>query len=216
MNLGPNGVGWDRRRLLAILVATVAAVVLLLMGLGYAVAHAVGAIGRDDSRTPPATGIASSQGISPRIAGGAARRDEIAAAPMLAVPANAMNPVEGTTHGASHDGASGMAEGDAPTRITVPSGTDLGPASVLTGFPHSPEGAVGQLAQIETTVLQAMSLTAAYDTYQAWALPGGVGAEEWTLTQSVQIFLDNAGMGEAKDPAATVMAEPVAGLVKGT
>src|SRR3954469_24348280 len=109
MNLGPNGVGWDRRRLLAILVATVVAVIVLLVGLVYAVAHAVGAIGSDDSRTPPATGVTSSQGISPRAAGGAARRVEIAAAPMLAVPDDAMNPVEGTTHGASHDRARGTA-----------------------------------------------------------------------------------------------------------
>lgn len=211
-NLSPNGTGWDRRRLLAVLAATTVAAIALLVGLVYAAAHAVGAMRGTDSPTPPATGITASPEISPGAAGGSARRDQIASAPMLEVPVDAMNPVPSTTHDPTDD----LTDGGARAQITVPPGTDLGPASVLTGFPHTPEGAVGQLGQIETTVLQAMSLPAAYDAYQAWALPGGVGAQGWRLTQSVQIFLDDAGRGQGKDPTVTVTAEPVAGLVKGT
>ena len=200
MNPGINGAGWDRRRLLCILAAAVAVAVLLLVGLIFAVAHVVGSLGGDDSQ--PAD-IATGEQVSSGTAVGVEHRDEIAAAPMLEVPAEAMEPIEGSQHV------------DAP-QIRIPSGTDLGPVSVLTGFPHTPEGAVGQLAQVETTVLQSMSLAAASDAYQAWALPGGVSAENWALTQSVQTFLDSAEMGEAKDPAATVTAQPVGALVKGT
>ena len=46
-----------------------------------------------------------------------------------------------------------------------------------TGFPRTPAGALAQLAQIDTAVVQAMSLPVAREVYQAWALPGGVGAE---------------------------------------
>ena len=48
----------------------------------------------------------------------------------------------------------------------------------MTGFPHTPEGAIGQLAQIDLAVLQSMSLSTAEEVYNAWALPGGVRAED--------------------------------------
>ena len=42
--------------------------------------------------------------------------------------------------------------------MVVPAATRIGPAEVATGFPHTPEGAVGQLAAIEVAVLQGMSI----------------------------------------------------------
>ena len=91
-----------------------------------------------------------------------------------------------------------------------------GPAFVMTGFPHTPEGAIGQLAQIDLAVLQSMSLSTAEEVYNAWALPGGVRAEDWWITASVRAFLTSTGMGEVKDPSASVTLEPAAALVKGT
>ena len=41
--------------------------------------------------------------------------------------------------------------------MTLPAAVRVGPAGVATGFPQTPEGAVAQLAAIETTVLQNMS-----------------------------------------------------------
>ena len=86
----------------------------------------------------------------------------------------------------------------------------------MTGFPHTPEGAIGQLAQIDTAVLQSMSLQTAHEVYGAWALPGGVSADDWWITASVRAFLSSTDMGEVKDPSASVTLEPAAALVKGT
>ncbi len=57
----------------------------------------------------------------------------------------------------------------------------VGPAGVPSGFPHTPEGAVAQLAAIEVTVVEAMSIPTAHQVHAAWTLPGGVGAGEWAM-----------------------------------
>ena len=54
--------------------------------------------------------------------------------------------------------------------ITVPAATRPGAAGVASGFPHTPEGAVGQLAAITVTVLGEMSIA------RAGAGVPGVGA----------------------------------------
>jgi hypothetical protein len=137
------------------------------------------------------------------VARGAAHRDEIAAEPMLTVPESAAFPAETTSAKAPE--------------IKIPTGTGVnGPAFVMTGFPHTPEGAIGQLAQIDLAVLQSMGLSTAEEVYNAWALPGGVRAEDWWITASVRAFLSSTGMGEVKDPSASVSLEPAAALVKGT
>lgn len=128
-------------------------------------------------------------------------RDEIAAAPMLQVDRQAALP---TTSAAV-----------AGPTLQIPPATGAGPAGVPSGFPRTPEGAVGQLAAIGTTVLQAMSIPYTNDVYTDWALPGGVGMEQWPMTSNVQAFLDAARMGQDKDIAGTVIALPAAGQVKG-
>lgn len=200
---GDNDGGWSRRRLLSVLVAAATVATLLLGGLGYGLVLAFGA--STDTSTP--TGAEGAGAMYSTTAVGQARRNEIAAAPMDQAPGGAMNPTEETTEGA----------GDVDTpALTIPSGVVPGPALVLTGFPRTPEGAVGQLAAIETTVLQSMSLATAGEVYAAWALPGGAGPEAWPLTTSVRAFLGGAEMGEAKDEAATVAIEPAGAMVKGT
>lgn len=202
---GPNEQGWNRRRLLGILAAVLVVAVSLVVGLGYWAYQVIASTGEGDRALSGASaGRGESQ--SGTAVGGAGRRDEIAAAPMLTVPAEAMHPAPP---------APDPAPQTAP-RIRVPAWTVLGPASVLTGFPQTPTGAVGQLAQIEATVLQSMSLRTADQVYQAWALPGGIGSSNWGLTSSVQAFLDRTQMGETLQPAATVTVEPAAALVKGT
>ncbi|WP_460838063.1 hypothetical protein [Nocardioides marmoraquaticus] len=192
--------GWSRRRLLAVLIGAATAVVVLLASLGYTVAQALGAGGEDTEDTADQAAMYSA------VAGGQQRRDEIAEAPMTALPAGAVNPTEEKP----------PAGADEPDSIEVPSGVVPGPAAVLTGFDHTPEGAVGQLAAIETTVLQSMSLATTNEVYQAWALPGGTGAEAWPLTTSVRAFLQGAGMEATKDEAARVSIEPAGAIVKGT
>ena len=73
---------------------------------------------------------------------------------------------------------------------------------------------MGQLAAIETAVLQGMSIDNAAAVYQAWAWPGGPGPAGWPLTGNVQAFLGAAGM-TAMDASATVQVRPAAGQVKG-
>jgi hypothetical protein len=194
---------WSPRRLLGILAAAVAVAVLLLGGLAYAVYLAIAGIGDETSAN---TGVATGETARSTVARGAAHRDEIAAEPMLTVPESAAFPPAG----------SGTTSAK-PPEIKIPTGTGVnGPAFVMTGFPHTPEGAIGQLAQIDLAVLQSMSLSTAEEVYNAWALPGGVRAEDWWITASVRAFLSSTGMGEVKDPSASVSLEPAAALVKGT
>jgi osmotically-inducible protein OsmY len=191
---------WSRRRLLGILAVAVAVAVLLIGGLAYAVYLAVAGIGDEASAN---TGVATGETERSTVARGAAHRDEIAAEPMLTVPESAAFPAETTSAKAPE--------------IKIPTGTGVnGPAFVMTGFPQTPEGAIGQLAQIDLAVLQSMSLSTAEEVYNAWALPGGVRAEDWWITASVRAFLSSTGMGEVKDPSASVTLEPAAALVKGT
>ena len=113
-------------------------------------------------------------------------RDAIAAEPMLEVqPADSRPTAPAAVAG--------------PV-IEIPPSTVIGPAGVPTGFPHTPEGAVGQLAAIEVTVLQGMSIPHTNDVYRRWALPGGVGVERWQMTANVQAFLAAAQMGQEKGP----------------
>jgi hypothetical protein len=193
---GVDAAGWDRRRLLTVLAIVLAAGLLLLAGLGYAVYLAAWSAG------PPGPGRPAGTPGPGTTRTGEDRRDRIAAAPMLRVDPTASRPT---------------APAPVPGPVlTVPPATTAGPVRVPSGFPRTPAGAVGQLAAIETTVLQAMSIPLAHRVYRAWALPGGTGPGGWELTGNVRAFLGAAGMGAELDPAATVVATPAAGQVKGT
>jgi len=195
-----NEDGWDRRRLLVVLACVVAAAMLLLLGLGCAVYFAL--TSATGTAKPVSATAAAHDAPGPQAARGAARRDEIASVPMLAV-------------GPADSRASTPAAVAGPT-ITIPTAATVGPAGVPAGFPHTPEGAVAQLAAIETTVLQGMSIAAANQVYEQWALPGSVGVAGWEITQDVQAFLATAQMGSEKDITTTVVATPAAAQVKGT
>ncbi len=189
-----NG-GWGRSRLLATLAAGVAAALLFVVGLVLALYY-----GLRSSDTHPTTQPAVAKVAAPRT--GPAYRDQAAAAPMLQV--------------APDDTRQGVPAATAGPVIEVPPATALGRVQVPTGFPHTPEGAVGQLAAIETTVLQGMSIPQTNQVYQQWALAGGSGVAQWALTRNVQNFLASAGQGQTKDPTVAVTATPAAGQVKAT
>ena len=106
------------------------------------------------------------------------RRDLIAAAPMAPVTEDA-----GITPGVAIS---------LPPAIRLPAATTVGATGVSSGFPHTPQGAAAQLAAIEERVLSAMSLPLATEIYRDWALPGGVGAADWSQTRNVQSFLTHA------------------------
>ncbi len=184
---------WSRQRLVTVLSVGLVAALTLIAGLGITLWNLVAAT-RDTA--PAGPGIAVGTDIG--------RRDQIAAEPMVEVPQDA---------GFSPDPALEVAP-----PIVVPIATNgRGPAGVATGFPQTPEGAVAQLAAIDQTVLEAMSLPATREVHEAWSLPGAPTFEDWEMTDNVQSFL-GSGMqgGQEKDAATLVRATPAAGLVKGT
>lgn len=85
------------------------------------------------------------------------------------------------------------------------------------GFPRTPEGAAAQLAAIEVRVLSVMSLPLATEVYHDWAMPGGVGAADWSQTRNVQSFLTHARQSSNElDPGTLVSVTPAAIQIKGT
>lgn len=131
------------------------------------------------------------------------RRDAIAAAPMATVAQDA-----------------GLTPGVAialPPAIRLPAATTAGASGVPSGFPRTPEGAAAQLAAIEVRVLSAMSLPLATEVYRDWAMPGGVGAADWSQTRNVQSFLTHARQSSNQlDPGTLVSVTPAAIQIKGT
>ena len=199
---------WSRGRLITILAGAVVVAVALLVGLGFAIYLAVSGLNGDDAATSDVT---TGETERSTVARGASHRDEIAAEPMLSVPEGAAFPQDPNDPDAGGDGDADQGS------IKVPTGTGInGPGLVMTGFPRTPEGAIGQLAQIDTAVLQSMSLQTAQEVYASWALPGGVGADDWWITSSVEAFLGSSEMGSVKSATASVAVEPAAALVKGT
>ena len=189
---GPPGPGWGRRRLLGVLAATVALVAALLAGLGYLVVDAVH--GHAEKATLP-LGLVEAPTTARE------RRDAGAAAAMLAVDAAAARGGTPTAHVADP--------------LQVPPASAAGQAGVPAGFPHTPAGAVGQLAAIDTTVLTAMSMDTTRAVHQSWALPGAPSVGEWVMTQNVQAFLTAAGSAVTDTAPVPVAVAPVAGQVKG-
>jgi hypothetical protein len=185
-----------------LLAAAALGIALLVAGLGYATYLASGGGAHQDQQQDqhsfPGHGTQPGSGA----AAGRAHRDALATAPMLPVGPEAMRPTA-------------PAATLAP-RMTIPAATRVGLAGVPTGFPHTPEGAVGQLAAIETTVLNQMSITVTDRVHAAWALPGAPDVAHWELTRDVQAFLGQSGQGTATDLATTVSAVPSGAMVKGT
>lgn len=182
---------WSRERLLVMLIGSVLVVALLLTGLVMAVVNVVAGHSR-----PAAKASAVQTGSELPV------RDRIAAAPMASVdPDAAFTP--------------DPAVADAAT-IKVPMASVVGPAEVPSGFPQSPQGAVGQLAAIEQTVLESMSLPVTRQVHSEWVQAGGPSLEEWELTRNVQSFLASARQGgQEKDVTTLVTADPAAAMVKG-
>ncbi len=189
---------WGKAKLLAILIGAVLAGVLLLLGLVLSVREALVTTGEDANG-----GSATGQDRNEWAPTGVTRRERLAGAPMLTVePEAATGGTPSTT--------------PAPA-FAVPSPTKTGPGNVATGLPHTPPGALAQLAAIDTTVLQAMSIPATHQIYDQWSHPDASPAGQWSMTRNVQAFLASAQQpGQSKEAGVTVTVRPVAGQVKGS
>jgi len=189
---------WSRQHLLIVLGTVVAVVALLIAGLTYAVGSAL----NTDTADAPAS-LESADASWPTDANGERGdqyRDSIAAAPMLEVGPGDLKPAAPT-----------LAE---PKQIAIDLPSSTGQVDVPTGFPHSPGGAVGQLAAIETAALGPMSLGYARDIHHAWASEDAKFGQ-WEIAQSIQSFHASAGTVDG-DGAVTLTATPVGAQVKGT
>jgi hypothetical protein len=100
--------------------------------------------------------------------------------------------------------------------IQLPPPTKVGPVDVATGFPHTPEGALHQLAAIDTTALTSASVRATQDVITQWAAPGGPTTESWSGVQAVATLLASAGMSADGAGSLVVGAEAKMGFIKGT
>ncbi|MCW5952297.1 MAG: hypothetical protein KIT69_08575 [Propionibacteriaceae bacterium] len=183
---------WSRQRLAVVL--GIAAVVALTVIAGLSIVLVRLALATDSLPVDSATAVAPAE---------ADRRDQIAAEPMAAV---------------SPEAAFAPDPALSPARpIAIPIATNgRGPAGVATGFPQTPEGAVGQLAAIEQTVLETMSLEITREVHDAWTLPGAPGYEEWELTDNVRSFLRSGQQGgQEMDATTVVVTAPAMAMVKG-
>lgn len=190
--------GWSRNRLLTILVTAGVIAVAVVMGFFYAILFALTASGGGSGGAQPLT-VAQANSST---ALGPAHRDQIAAAPMLAVDPQAMYP--------------GTPSVQVAGSLPIPTGNSVGADGVETGYPHTPQGAVAQLGAISQRVLTQMSVPLTQQIYTDWAMPGGVGPSGWVMTQNVTQFLGGAGMGTTLSPGMTVTAIPAGGQIKGT
>lgn len=105
-----------------------------------------------------------------------------------------------------------------PAEITIPVSASIGPAGVSSGFPRTPEGALGQLAAIEVRLLEAMSIPVLNQVHSAWVAPGGPDLAAWEMSANVQAFLGAVPheAPERIDDTTTVTVIPVGAQLKGT
>lgn len=190
-------VAWSRHRLLVALTAAVVVAVMLIAGFAYTV---IRAFTTEDHPASTPTNLASRYPAGPDGVRGLEYRNAVAAAPMLQSSPDDMEPAAPAL--------------DEAERIRIGPSTALGPADVPTGFDHSPEGAVAQLAAIEVAALTQMSLDYARIIHDGWAL-AGARFDEWEIARAIQSFHASAG---TVDGGATVSlaATPVGAQIKGT
>jgi hypothetical protein len=206
--LEPRSPQWSRRKMLALLAMAALTVAVLIAGLALAVARALNPTqdGADASNTGGSIGTAAGPasaavGAGPRAAADA--QDAIAAEPMPTVPESASRPAP-------------VSDRDPGPSIVLPPATVTGPAGVPTGFPHTPEGAMAQLAAIDQTALQSGSLSGARAVIAAWALPGGPTTTSWSGVRAMRTLLNATGLSGGGSSQLAVVLTPLMGQVKGS
>ena len=199
----PSSAPWSRSKLLALLVGVVLAAVLALVGLVLAVVQnsssstGPAASAKLDASVAPPSQVEPVPAVDPN-----ADRDELAAHPMPTVPLSASYPLP-------------ISVKDPGPPIMLPRSTRTGPAGVPTGFPRTPEGAMAQLAAIDSTALNAASLPVAREVIATWAMPGGPTTTSWSGIAAIAQLLDSAQVSGGSGQLA-VITTPLMGLIKGT
>jgi hypothetical protein len=204
----PRSPQWSRRKLLALLAMAALTVAVLIAGLVLAVTDALHPTqdGADANNAGGSIRTAASPASTavrnvPRST--ASAEDALAARPMPAVPASASRPAP-------------VSDRDPGPPIGLPPASFTGSAGVPTGFPHTPEGAMAQLAVIDQTALQSGSLSGARAVIAAWALPGGPTTSSWSGVRAMRTLLNASGLSGGGSPQLAVVLTPLMGQMKGS
>jgi hypothetical protein len=100
-----------------------------------------------------------------------------------------------------------------PGSISVPQPSRLGEAQVGSGFPRTPEGALGQLIAIDQRALESGSVVTAQDVIAAWAVPGGPTAATWSGVAAVRALLESAALPANGSSGLTIQLNPAMGHI---
>ena len=196
---------WDRGRLIAVFAAAATGCALVLLGLGLAVYYTLQPARHLASARPGNAGGGRSAGASRSLAGPGGQQvaeDALANRAMPAVSVDAAQP--------------GPVSSRDPGQIVVPVATRTGPAGVPTGFPHTPQGALGQLAAIDKTAMQSGSLAGVRAVIADWGVPGGPTPTSWSGVKAMTDFLNSAGLSGGGGSLLSLVVTPLMGLIKGT
>lgn len=195
-NRTDSNIAWSRQKLLSLLLFVGVGVLVVVIGLGLAVAQLLSPTPTTQPATAlpiPTATVAPAQG-QPLAAG--ETRDDAANRPWT-VPA----------------GQSVATTNADVALLNIPKPTQRGGAEgVDSGFPHTQEGALGQLAALDQSVLTGMRLDQTRAAYATWAMPGGVGAANWIMTRNVEAF--TATLASNGSDGVVVTAVPVAGQIR--
>jgi hypothetical protein len=194
--------------MLALLVMAALTVAVLLAGLALTVAHALNPTqdGADAGNAGGSIGTAAGPALAAVGTGPCATadaQDALAARPMPAVPESASRPAP-------------VSDRDPGPPIVLPPATPTAAAGVPTGFPHTPEGAMAQLAAIDQTALQSGSLSGARDVIAAWAMPGGPTTTSWSGVRAMSTLLNAVGLSGGGSPQLGIVLTPLMGQIKGS
>lgn len=181
---------WTRRSLQVLAVAAAVIFLVLVIGLGLALYYLIN--GTEDTETVDQGAQSSS---------GADELDQLAASPLPTAPAELAQP--------------GLLTTEPIGTITLPVSTRTGPAGVRTGFPHTPEGAMAQLAAIDKAAIESGTVPGAQGVITEWAAEGGPTPQTWSGVGAVAAFLESAGLPNTGDPSVVLQLEPSMGFIKG-
>jgi hypothetical protein len=179
---------WTRRKLQVLLGVGVGVVLLMAAGVVWSVVTLL-------------TGGSADEAAA---GSGQSAEDRLANEPLPTAPLDAAQP-----------GSNSLSSGKTGT-LQIPPPMEVGPAGVATGFPHTPEGALAQLAAIDTAALTSASVPVAQEVITQWAAPGGPTTENWSGVKAVAALLESAGMSSDGSGSITIGAKPKMGFIKGT
>lgn len=198
---------WERGKLVAILGMALASCLLAVLGLGLAVYYTLNP-GHHSTAAAPGGGNDGPVTQSPQPTSTADpgtqqyAEDLLAYKPMPTVDLSAAQPAAVSTRN--------------PGTLVVPKATSTGAAGVPTGFPHTPAGALAQMAAIDQTAMQSGTLAGVRAVIAAWSSPGGPTVQSWSGVAAMADFLSSAGLSGAGSSQLAMVVTPVMGLIKGT